>query len=64
MRVKRDILAAITFLITGLVFFVAQMEGRSNKLYSEEGDCCGSETVLVKDANTVSPTLESLSRDS
>jgi hypothetical protein len=57
-------LAAITFLVTGLVFFVAHMEGKRNKLFSQDGDGIVTETVLVNDADQNTPTMESFSRDS
>jgi hypothetical protein len=62
--VKRDILAAITFLVTGLVFAVAQMGDGAAPLLSQDGDCVMTETVLVDDVLRKTPTLEPVSRDS
>ena len=43
---KKDIVAALIFLATGLVFLVAQMEGNSQLELSPKPDCVVSETVL------------------
>ena len=50
---KKDVLAAITFLATGFLFFVAQIEGANNALLSQDGDCVVTETLLI--GNTSQP---------
>ena len=64
MSLKKDILATITFLATGLLFLVAQMDGKSEARVSQEADCVVSETLLANEALPPSPTMESVSRDS
>ena len=49
MRVKKDVLAAITFLATGLLFFVAEAGEASDGLFSTGVDCEVAETVVAKD---------------
>ena len=49
---KKDVLAAITFLATGFLFFVAQIDGAGEALLSQDGDCVVSETMLVEHASS------------
>jgi hypothetical protein len=47
--VKKDALAAITFLVTGLLFFAAQVGERVDERSSSPfGDCSAPETVWVE----------------
>ena len=62
--IKKDILAAITFLVTGLVFAVAQIDEAGAPLMGQDVDCVMTETVLVDDVLRKTPTLETVSRDS
>ncbi len=64
MSVKKDIAAAITFLITSLLFAVVQMEGRKDALPANDGNCRVSEKVIQADQLPTSPPSEPLSRDS
>jgi hypothetical protein len=46
--VKKDILAAITFLATGLLFYVVHDGGRAHEHASPSVGCGGAETVYVE----------------
>ena len=52
---KKDILAAITFLVTGLLFYMIQTGGTAEKLLSSEMECGSSETVLMGKTTPESP---------
>ena len=52
---KKDILAALTFLATGLLFYVAQTEGAGNALLSADWVCPVTESVVVKKAAPEAP---------
>lgn len=54
-NVKKDILAAVTFLATGLLFYVVQTENQADELFNRGVDCDAAETVWVKEA---APNLE------
>jgi hypothetical protein len=45
--VKKDILAAITFLMTGLLFYMVQTDSKVNPLLSFEMECEAESTVVV-----------------
>ncbi len=45
---KKDILAAITFLATGLLFYVVHDEGRAREHASPSLGCGAAETVYVE----------------
>jgi hypothetical protein len=45
--VKKDILAAITFLMTGLLFYMVQTDSKVNQLLSFEMECEAASTVVV-----------------
>lgn len=49
-KVKKDILAAITFLATGLLFYVVQTGSQADELFNRGVDCDAPETVWVKKA--------------
>lgn len=51
---KRDILATITFLTTGLLFYLVQTDGRADARATPEFGCDAAETVWVE--NTISET--------
>jgi hypothetical protein len=68
-NVKKDILAAITFLATGLLFYVTRTDTRADEYFSSSMGCDAAETVWVKKAAPVHAppiTLDSsgLTRDS
>jgi hypothetical protein len=46
-NVKKDILAAITFLATGLLFYVIQADGKADEHFSSAVGCDAAETVFV-----------------
>ena len=46
-KVKKDILAAITFLMTGLIFYVVQTDSKVDELLSSGIECEAAETVVV-----------------
>lgn len=48
MNVKKDILAAITFITTGLLFYVVQSDHQAGRILPAQGNCGAAETVLVK----------------
>jgi hypothetical protein len=48
--VKKDILAAITFLATGLLFYVIQTGGQPDEYFTSSVGCDAAETVWVKKA--------------
>ena len=52
---KRDILAAITFLTTGLLLFLAQVEGPPQKVLSTGDEFGVIETVLVQEGAPETP---------
>ena len=52
---KKDILAALTFLATGILFNVAQTEGAGNALSSSNWGCPVTETVVVNKAAPEAP---------
>ena len=68
MNVKKDVLAAITFLVTGFLFYVIHTDGKANSVYSTGLDCPTLERVLVGGSGpkAESPLLshEKLTRDS
>ena len=47
---KKDILAAITFIATGLLFYVIQTGQPSDEFFSSGATCDGAETVWVEKA--------------
>ena len=47
-KVKKDILAAITFLATGLLFYVVHDGGRAHEQASPSVGCGAAETVYVE----------------
>jgi hypothetical protein len=47
-KVKKDILAAITFLATGLLFYVVHADGKADKHLSSGIDCGAAETVSLE----------------
>jgi hypothetical protein len=49
-KVKKDILAAITFIATGLLFYVVQNDHPAQRMLPPQGGCGAAETVLVKQA--------------
>jgi hypothetical protein len=68
-NVKKDILAAITFLATGLLFYVTRTDTRADECFTSSMGCDAAETVWVEKAapEHASPiTLDSsgLTRDS
>jgi len=46
-KVKKDILAAITFLMTGLIFYVVQTDSKVDELLSSGIECEAAGTVVV-----------------
>jgi hypothetical protein len=54
--VKKDIIAAITFLATGLLFFVVQLQGTEQSGLSQDESCVMPETVLVGETPSPQPT--------
>jgi len=48
--VKKDILAAITFLATGLLFYAIQTGSRADDRFTYGPKCDSAETVLVETA--------------
>ena len=44
---KKDIIAAITFLVTGILFFAVQTDGKTGELFSQRIECDMQEVVLV-----------------
>ena len=51
---KKDILAAIIFLTTGLLFYAVQTAGKADALRSSGGGCDAAETVAVTKAKSES----------
>ena len=47
---KKDILAAITFIATGLLFYVIQTGGRADEFFPSGVGCDTAETVWVEEA--------------
>ena len=45
---KKDIWAAITFLVTGLLFYLAQVGDTPTKAFSPDEECGVTETVVVE----------------
>ena len=45
---KKDILAAIIFLATGLLFYVVQADGKADEHLSSGVDCGAAETVSLE----------------
>ena len=45
---KKDILAAITFLATGILFYVIHTDGKVDEQFSTGVGCDAPETVLVE----------------
>ena len=59
---KKDILAAITFLATGFLFYVTQTGGQSDEYFTSSVGCDAPETVWVNKAAPEAPppvTLDS-----
>lgn len=48
-KVKKDILAAITFLMTGLIFYVVQTDSKVDELLSSGIECEAAETIVVRE---------------
>lgn len=53
--VKRDVVAAITFLMTGLLFYLARVEGPTKNELSSESGCGNPEAVMVGDSSIQAP---------
>jgi len=49
-NVKKDILAAITFIATGLLFYVVRSDNQVDRVLSNVNDCGAAETVLIRHA--------------
>lgn len=46
-KLKKDIIAAITFLVTGILFFAVQSDGKTGELFPQGIECDIHEAVLV-----------------
>ena len=44
---KKDIIAAITFLVTGILIFAVRSDGRTGELFSQGSECDMHGAVLV-----------------
>ena len=45
---KKDIIAAITFLVTAVLFYAVQSDGKAGELFSQGSECEMHGAVLVK----------------
>ena len=52
---KKDIWAAITFLTTGVLFYLAQVEGTPQKVLSSGDEGGGVEAVVVEESAPEAP---------
>ena len=57
-EVKKDIWAAITFLTTGALFYLAQADVAPQKVFSSSGECGAVETIMA--TKNVPETLEAV----
>ena len=48
-ELKKDILAALTFVLTGLLFYVVQSDSRMERFISSEVECDAAGAVLVSE---------------
>jgi hypothetical protein len=53
--VKKDIWAAVTFLATGLLFYLAQVDGTPQTALSSGDECGVVETMAVEESPTEAP---------
>jgi hypothetical protein len=53
--VKKDILAAITFLTTGVLIYLAQVDGAPQKVLSSDDECGVVETIVVEENSPETP---------
>ena len=61
---KKDILAALTFLVTGLLFYVVQTGETGEGLQSMRDGCPTAEAVMVKQAPAEAPAVLILKKGS
>jgi len=53
--VKKDIWAAVTFLTTGVLFYLAQVDGTPQKVLSSDDECGEVEAVVVEESAPEGP---------
>ena len=51
-KVKKDIAAALTFLMTGLIFYVVQTDSKVDELISNGRECDATPTVMIGESTS------------